>query len=155
MVMNSRPLHLEGATSETRVRTLVVDDSPTMLTLLTGILKRAGHFDLVGTATDGWRALREASVLSPELVLMDIQLPHLNGIQATQCIKDFEHPPVVIIVTSDDSPFARSMAEQAGADGFIVKAEDLNLRLPRLLQDLFGPSSPGRVAAPADQDHGI
>lgn len=150
--MKRRPLLAADATSDFSVRTVVVDDSPIMLTLLTQTLRRAGKFDIVGTATDGCRALREVSALSPELVLMDFHLPQLNGIQVTQYLKESEHPPIVIIITSDESSFARSMAEQAGADGFIVKAADLSFRLVRMLQDLFGSGDARRLAAQAAQD---
>lgn len=145
--MNTRRLQPAEATSDTRVRTLVVDDSPLMLRILAQILEEAGNFDLVGTAPDGWQALRQVRALSPELVLTDFHLPHLNGIQATQYIKQREHPPVVIIVSSDDSPVSRSIAEKAGADGFVSKAGNLSFRLTRTLQDLFGPCAARRAAA--------
>jgi CheY-like chemotaxis protein len=145
--MNSTLLHPSEAASDTRVRTLVVDDSPIMLKLLAQILEEAGDFELVGTATDGCQALRQVAALEPELVLMDFHLPHLNGIQGTRYIKDFKHPPIVIIVTSDESSFAKSMAEKAGADGFITKAGDLRHQLLGMLQDLFGPNGASRAAA--------
>ncbi len=145
--MNTHPPKLAEATSTPSVRTLVVDDSPFMLRILAQTLQEAGKFDLVGTATDGCQALRYASELSPELVLIDFHLPHLNGIQATRSIKDCEHPPVVIVITSDDSSGARSMAEEAGADAFIVKTGSLYLRLTRTLQNLFGPRGARRAAA--------
>ena len=147
MVMNPRMLRVAEATSTTRIRTVVVDDSPSMLKRLARILKAAGNFDLVGTATNGWQALRQVSALSPELVLIDFRLPHLNGIQATQYIKQREYPPVVILVTSDDSAFARSMAEMAGADGFIRKEGNLRHRLIGALQDIFRPSGERRMGA--------
>ncbi len=143
--MNTRALHLTEAASDTRVRTLVVDDSPIMLAILTRVLEEAGNMDLVGCATDGSQAVRLASALSPELVLMDLNLPHLNGIQATRCIKGFTRPPIVIIVTTDDSAFAKSMAEKAGADGFIIKQGNLRHRLLGMLQQLFGPGNARRA----------
>src|SRR5271165_6266372 len=84
-----------------RIRTLVVDDSPFMLKFLAQTLEAVAGFDLVGTATNARQALRYVSMLSPDLVLLDLQMPGLNGIQATRYIKDREHPPVVIIVSSD------------------------------------------------------
>src|SRR6266446_7289354 len=86
-----------------RIRTLVVDDSPLMLKILAQILEEAGNFDLVGTATDAYQALRHVSALSPELVLMDIHMPGPNGIQPTRFIKRSEHPPMVILIRSDSS----------------------------------------------------
>src|SRR5258705_14018888 len=94
----------QRVTLHARIRTLVVNDSPFMLKTLAQILKQMANFDLVGTATNGCQALRQVSALSPDLVLMDIHLSCLNGIQATEHIKhryfkQREHPPVVLIIT--------------------------------------------------------
>ena len=164
LVTNRRPMHPGKAAPGTRVRTLVVDDSPMMLKILAQILEQAGNFDLVGSATDGYQALRYMSELSPDLVLMDFHMPQLNGIQATNYIKHRECPPRVIIVTSDDSAVTKSMAEKAGADGLVVKQGDLRLRLMGALQKLFGPGGLRRrisggvscatpPAVPAKRDH--
>jgi CheY-like chemotaxis protein len=131
----------------TRIRMLVVDDSPFMLKVLALTLEAMVGFDLVGTATDGRQALRYVSMLSPDLVLMDLHMPGLNGIEATRYIKDREHPPVVIIITSDDSSVAKATAEEAGADAFVVKQGDLRYGLIGTLQNLFGPSGARRAAA--------
>jgi CheY-like chemotaxis protein len=121
-----------------------------MLKTLSQILERAGNFDLVGTAMDGGQALRDVSMLSPELVLMDVHMPRLNGIQATRYLKQGEHPPVVIIITSDDSSAAREMAEVAGADAFVSKDGNLLHELMDALQNLFGPTGVRREAAGAN-----
>jgi DNA-binding NarL/FixJ family response regulator len=128
-----------------RVKTLVVDDSPFMLKILAQILEEAGNFDLVGATCEGCQAPRYVSTLSPELVLMDLHMPYFNGLQATRDIKQREQPPVIIIVTSDDSPVAKAKAEQVGADGFVIKQGDLRHRLLSILQDLFGPNGARRA----------
>jgi len=145
VVMNPHALNPAEATSNTRVQTLVVDDSPFMLKVLAQILEEAGYFDLVGTATDGCQALRYVSMLSPELVLMDVHMPRLNGIQATRYIKQREHAPIIIIVTSDDNTVTKTTAEDAGADGFVIKQGNLRHRLISALQDLFGPGGARRA----------
>ena len=137
MVVKTCRLKLAQPTSRTRVRTLVVDDSPLMLKVLAQILQEAGDFDLVGTAVDGCQALRYVSLLSPELVLMDLHMPGLNGMQATRYIKQREHPPVVVIVTSDNSPATKATVERAGADAFVIKQGNLRSRLTAALQNLF------------------
>ena len=128
----------------TRVRTLVVDDSPSMLKILAQILQELGDFDLVGTATNAYQALQYVSALSPKLVLMDAQMPGLNGIQATRFMKGSEHPPVVILITSHNNSATKSLAEQAGADGFVSKGGNFRRRVIGALQRLFGPSRVGR-----------
>jgi CheY-like chemotaxis protein len=137
--MNSRADNLDPNQSQANIRTLVVDDSPFILKQLSLFLEKEGRFDVVGTATDGCQALRYARALSPELILMDFHLPNLSGIQATQHIKQSENPPVVIIITSDDSPNSRLMAKDAGADAFVVKASDIDVQLRARLRELFGP----------------
>ena len=148
MVVNTNSPFSPEAAPRTRIRTLIADDSPAMLKLVALSLKRAGNFDLVGSATNASQALRYVSALSPELVLMDIHMPKLNGIEATHYIKQREHPPVVILITSDDDFLTRSKAEEAGADGFIIKDENLRNSLMAVLQDSFGPS---RTRAPSLQ----
>ena len=137
----------EPVTLHSRIKSLVVDDSPFMLKTLAQILKQAPNCDLVGSATNGSQALRQVHALSPDLVLMDVHLPDLNGLQATQYIKQRENPPAVVIITSDNRPITKAMAEKAGADGFLSKGEDLRQRLIGVLEDLFGSTRAGRSAA--------
>jgi CheY-like chemotaxis protein len=147
MVMKTRSRNLAGAPFNARVRTLIVDDSPRTVKVIAQTLKDVGNFDLVGAAIDERQALPYVSALYPDLVLMDIHMPRLNGLHATQSIKQRERPPVLIIVSSDDGPITRSRAEQAGADGFISKAGDLRDRLIAMLQDLFGQNGEQPAAA--------
>jgi len=68
---------------------------------------------------------------------MDYSMPHINGIEATRYIKQFQNPPLVIIVTSNDTPECKAQAKAAGADGFVVKGGDLHDRLRLVFQELF------------------
>ena len=128
------------------VRTLIADDSPWMLKTLSQILTLEGIFTLVASATDGSQAVRYASTIEPELILMDVHMPHLNGIEATRYIKQFKDPPVVIIVTSDDTPASRASAKGAGADAFVTKSDDIHAQLKTIFRKLFGADhEPGLV----------
>src|SRR5882672_8130432 len=119
------------------VRTLIAEDSPFMLKTISQILALEGIFTLVASATDGSRVVRHALTIAPELILMDVHLPHLNGIEATRYIKQFKNPPVVIIVTSDDTPESRGLAKGAGADAFVTKRGDLHAQLKAIFRQLF------------------
>ena len=119
------------------VRTLIADDSPWMLKTLSQILTLEGIFTLVAAATDGSQAVRYASTIELELILMDVHMPHLNGIEATRYIKQFRNPPLVIIVTSDDTPDSRALAKAAGADGFVTKSGDIHAQLKKIFRKLF------------------
>ena len=118
-----------------------MNDSPFMLKILVQTLEEAGDFDLVGTATNAFQALRHMSALSPELVLMDIHMPGLNGIEAARCVKQSEHAPVVILISSHTSAGTKSLAEQAGADGFVSKGVNFRHRLMSALKKLCGLSA--------------
>src|SRR5258706_3358144 len=123
--------------SSRTVRTLIADDSPFMLKSLAQILGLEGNFTLVGTATDGYQAARQALATKPELILMDLHMPHLNGIEVTRYIKQFKNPPVVIIAASDDTPDSRALAKRAGADTFVTKRGDLRAQLKVIFRQLL------------------
>ncbi len=127
-------------------RTLLVDNSPIMLKIFAKILAREGDFTVVGAAVNGRQALEYALTLRPNLILMDFNLPHLNGAEATQRIKQFANPPIVFIVTSDDYSSSRMMCKAAGADAFIVKAGDLCAELRSKLKEWFGSAANSLLA---------
>ena len=120
------------------IRTLLVDDSPIMLTTIARVLEKEGRTILIGAVTDGWLALRTALQSTPDLGLMDLHLPHLDGAEATRYLKLLPNPPIVFMVTSDDSPDARAISKAAGADAFVVKAADLEAQLRSKLEEWFG-----------------
>lgn len=148
-----QPQSPEPTPTSQNIRTLVVDDSPYMLKTYERILALESGFTLVGTATDGRQALTSVLTLQPELVLMDIHMPHTDGIEATRYLKRFRHPPAVIIVTSDDSPATLQLAKTAGADGFVSKNADLQQDLRAVLQGIRESrgkrdTSPGKTESP-------
>jgi len=118
-------------------RTLLVENSPFLLKNLALIMAQEADFTVVGAAIDGRQAVQYALSLGPDLILMDLHLPHLNGAQATQYIKQFLNPPIVFLLTSDDSPNSKMMNNTAGADAFIAKSGDLNAQLKSKLQEWF------------------
>lgn len=133
----SHPARRANTRSPRPVRTLVVDDSPFGLKTLVRILAIEGNFAVAGTATDGCQAILKALSLRPELVLLDHQMPILDGIDVARYLKQLAHPPLVIIVTSDNSLQSRALAKAAGADGFVDKGGNLHAQLHMTLQELF------------------
>jgi CheY-like chemotaxis protein len=115
-----------------------------MLKALENILASEGGFTVVGRAADGRQELRDVLALAPDLVLMDLHLPCLNGDQTTDYIKQFVDPPLVFIVTGNESPSAREICAAAGADAFIVKSADFRSQLKFKLQEWFGIETDGR-----------
>ena len=105
------------------MKVLLADDHPLFLDGLRNLLSARG-IDVVGTALDGLEALEKARALRPEVVLMDIHMPRLNGIAATRTIRA-ELPGVrVVLLTmsaSDDELFE---AIAAGVSGYLLKTQD-------------------------------
>ncbi|MGA2659259.1 MAG: response regulator [Verrucomicrobiota bacterium] len=126
----------EAAVDRSPVRTVVVDDSPMMLKTLSLLLEREKGLQLVGTATDGRHAVRRAIELEPDLVLMDLRLPGMNGFEATRRIKARSPAPAVIMVTADDTPECRAAASAAGTDGFVGK-QQMFTQLAPAIRKLF------------------
>ena len=138
--MNTVSSTAKPAASGARIKILVVDDCPVVQKSLALILELAGNCDLVGTATDGCEAIRLAETLAPDLVLVDFHLPQLDGLQVARRIKQLAHSPVIFIVTSDQSEFARAKAERAGVEAFVIKDGNLQHRLIELIRGFFDPS---------------
>jgi DNA-binding NarL/FixJ family response regulator len=103
------------------VKILIVDDHQIIRQGLKLLLAQEPDFEVVGEAADGHEAVAEAERLTPDVVLMDVNMPAMNGIEATRIIKQ-QHPAVKVIVLSmfDDQHFINAM-QQVGASGYVVK----------------------------------
>lgn len=102
-------------------RVLLVDDHPLVRSGIGGCLANFKHLIIVGEAADGLEALRLARELSPDLVLMDIDMPGMNGLAATEWICKKLPKVKVIILSMHNRPEYVTRAIQAGARGFVLK----------------------------------
>ncbi len=119
------------------IRTIVVDDSPIALKTMCSLLARHGNLQVIGTATDGNAAVALARSLQPDLVLLDLEMPIMGGIEATSCLARECPTTCVVIVTVHDSPELRRVCQERGARGFIAKTA-LPDELPTVIHQLFG-----------------
>ena len=105
------------------MRLLLVDDHPLFLEGLRNLLTGRG-IEVVGTARDGFEALAQVRALHPDLVLMDIMMPHCNGLDGTRLVKaEFPEVRVVILTAStDDEDLFEAI--RVGASGYLVKTQE-------------------------------
>ena len=114
----------QGSTAPARrsVKILVVDDHPLVRRAVTSRLKIEPNFDVVAEAENGLEAVRKASELKPDVVVLDIIMPTLNGLEAARQIRN-QHPEVAIVILSSHA--GRTFIEEAreiGARAFVPKS---------------------------------
>lgn len=104
-----------------KIRTLIADDHTLLRNGICALLEDEPDIMIVGEASDGREAVRLAGQLKPNVVLMDIAMPLLNGLEATRQIKH-EHPEISVLVLTmyDNEEYFREMLE-VGASGYIIK----------------------------------
>jgi DNA-binding NarL/FixJ family response regulator len=103
------------------ISVLLVDDEALVRAGLRMILETADDLRVVGEAEDGRAAIDAVSRYRPDVVLMDIRMPHLDGVAATAALRARERPPSVIVLTTFNTDDAVFQALEAGATGFLLK----------------------------------
>jgi DNA-binding NarL/FixJ family response regulator len=103
------------------LRVLVVDDNPLFLATAASYVARAKGATLVGRAESGAEGVRLASSESPHLVLVDLTMPDMDGIECARRIKAATRAPRVVIVTAHEYESHAARAKAAGVDGFVSK----------------------------------
>lgn len=109
-------------TNDEKIRVLIADDSAFMRKVLLSILDSDGTFEVVGEARDGREAVEKAAKLKPQVITMDINMPHMDGLQATEIIMSTEPRPILIVSSeSRDGAEATLRALELGAIDFVAK----------------------------------
>ncbi len=106
------------------IRVVLADDHPVVLGGLRALLESLGTYDVVGEATDGEQAVRAVAEHEPDVVLMDIRMPGIDGLEATARVRAANPGTAVLVLTmfdDDDTVFA---AMRAGAQGYLLKGAD-------------------------------
>jgi DNA-binding NarL/FixJ family response regulator len=128
------------------IRVLIVDDLAQVRHELVTILKLSAkttgtRIEVIGEARDGAEAVEKTIALQPDVVLMDLEMPVLDGFEATRKIKSIRTGTRVIILSIHDGTVQRERARISGADDFIVKGANLKTFLNAILRMDESPNS--------------
>lgn len=105
------------------MRVLIADDEPTYRALLSAMLASSDDFQVVAEAGDGAEAIRLARELKPDLILMDVQMPRMNGVQAAAAIRASAPEIRIILISSHDEAELTRLAAATGTLLFISKSK--------------------------------
>lgn len=136
----------DTASPPSQLNTLIVDDEPLAIERLQLLCARQEHINLVGTASDGEAAIRLAHQLEPDLLLLDIAMPGMDGLEVAKKLSELEKSPAIIFVTAFDK-FAVEAFGVAAIDYLLkpVEAERLSIAIARVLE-----RTTDQIAAPTE-----
>lgn len=111
------------------MKVLLVDDHAMVRQGIATALKELDHFEIVGEASNGSEAVKQCKLLSPELIIMDINMPELDGLEASQKIREFNKEVKILILTMLEDENYIFDALSCGINGYIYKMSDLDYLL--------------------------
>ena len=105
------------------IRVLTVDDHPPFRDAARAVITATTGFEALAEVSSGEDALALLDRLRPDLVLLDVSLPGIDGLEACRRLTAAANPPLVILISADDDPMLRESAHEYGAAGFVAKKE--------------------------------
>ena len=115
-----------------KITVLLVDDHEGFINAAIRHLRKLDWLDIVGRASNGLEAIERSESLRPDVILMDLAMPEMGGLQATRLIKTQDQPPFIVIASHFDDAEHREHASRAGADEFVSKLSYIQEVLPIL-----------------------
>jgi DNA-binding NarL/FixJ family response regulator len=132
------------------IRILLVDDHPIVRQGLKTLLEGRAGWEVIGEASDGAEAVEKAKDLNPDVMVLDVTMPKMNGLEACRSLRRLAPELEILFVTQHDSPQMMREAIEAGARGYVVKsnaARDLLAAVEAVSQHRVFTALNGREAA--------
>jgi len=104
------------------VRVLVVDDQAAFLRAMTAVVEETPGFEVAGQASSGEESLVVAAQVLPDFVLMDVNLPGIDGLEATKRLLGRDYPPVVLLLSTYDEDAGKQFVSESGATAYVTKS---------------------------------
>jgi DNA-binding NarL/FixJ family response regulator len=123
------------------MRVLIADDQPSFTEVVRAMLEPEPEIEVVGAAPDGERAVELAQALRPNVVVMDISMPRVDGIEATRRILGEAPETQVLMLTGSDAPEDFERAQAAGAAAYVTKERIASELVPTLLSLVRQPET--------------
>jgi DNA-binding NarL/FixJ family response regulator len=139
VLMNDVPQEPAFSTGARRIRTIVVDDSETFLQVACELLELDPLVDLIARADKGGEAIETVMKLKPDLVLMDVHMPYLDGLTLAWFFAQRFPAARVLLMSTDSTPELRQACRQSGANGFVHK-ENFRQEFRAALERVFLPA---------------
>jgi DNA-binding NarL/FixJ family response regulator len=132
------------------IRVLLVDDHPVVRDGLRGIFESVDDIEVIGEAGDGDEALAATAALDPDVVVLDLRMPGVGGVDTIRALRDRQHPARVLVLTTFDADTDVLPAIEAGATGYLLKdvgADELvrAVRLAHRGDPFLSPTVAGRL----------
>lgn len=121
-----------------KITVLLVDDHEGFINAALRHLRKVEWLEIVGRASNGLEAIERSETLRPDVVLMDLAMPEMGGLQATRLIKTQDAPPFIVIASHFDDAEHREHAMRAGADDFVSKLSYIQ-EVMQILESLHAP----------------
>lgn len=140
----------------TTARILVVEDFESFRCFVCSTLAKTQGFAVIGEASDGFEAVQKAQELKPDVILLDIGLPKLNGIEVARLTRESTPTSKIVFLSQDNSPLTVQAALGVGACGFVAKLDAGSELLPAVMAVLAGDqflSTRIKACAPAGGCH--
>jgi DNA-binding NarL/FixJ family response regulator len=106
----------------TVVRVLLVDDQAPFLRAMSAVVEETAGFEVVGESSSGEESLLAVAELLPDFVLMDVNLPGIDGLEATRRLGAFDFPPVVLLLSTYDEDAGAHFVADCGAAAYVTKS---------------------------------